>query len=274
MTTAIFAKNAAPNGARVAVWLPSGRTLALAASCALHAGIAYCCHQHLTRGRVVIAAGEVGFPVLEISVAPSNEPTPVVEAAPRSTLSAPTRAVVSARSPATVSAGAGSTQIVARATAANEPAVGQNNAAPVKGAPADAPGSAQPAAARFILQAPLIVAGVGAPLARVAADSANPPPATAPFPEAAVDTPAKLQTGSPPSYTPAAEAAGVEAELPLEVVIDAGGAVQSARALEHVGYGLDEAALAAVRRYRFSAARRAGNAVAVRMRWVLRFQLR
>ena len=62
--------------------------------------------------------------------------------------------------------------------------------------------------------------------------------------------------------------------MPLEVVIDRTGAVQSARTLERVGYGLDEAAVAAVRRYRFSPAHRAGKAVAVRMRWVLRFQLR
>jgi len=95
-----------------------------------------------------------------------------------------------------------------------------------------------------------------------------------PFNESQVDSPAKLQTGSPPTYTAAAEAAGVEVELPLEIVLDRAGAVESARALQHVGYGLDEAALAAVRRYRFSPARRAGHAVAVRMRWLLRFQLR
>ena len=51
-------------------------------------------------------------------------------------------------------------------------------------------------------------------------------------------------------------------------------AVQAARLLAHIGYGLDEAALAAVRGYRFAAATRAGSAVAVRMRWLMRFQLR
>jgi protein TonB len=97
---------------------------------------------------------------------------------------------------------------------------------------------------------------------------------SAPFGEGQVDSPAKLQFGTPPSYTAAAEAAGIEVELPLELVIDATGSVQSARTLQHVGYGLDEAAVAAVRRYRFKPAWRGGKPVAVRMRWLLRFQLR
>ncbi len=89
-----------------------------------------------------------------------------------------------------------------------------------------------------------------------------------------VDAPATLLRGAPPSYTEAAESAGIEAEVPLEVVIDASGSVQNARPLSHVGYGLDEAALSAVRQYRFAPARRANKLVAVRMRWVMRFQLR
>jgi TonB family protein len=95
-----------------------------------------------------------------------------------------------------------------------------------------------------------------------------------PAPEASVDTPARLRTGSAPTYTPEAEAAGVEADVPLEIVVDGTGAVISARALSQVGYGLDEAALKSVRGYRFSPARRAGQALAVRMRWLMRFQLR
>lgn len=96
----------------------------------------------------------------------------------------------------------------------------------------------------------------------------------APLAEAAVDERATLLVGNSPSYTAEAEAAGVEANLPLEIVIDASGAVVSARALAHVGYGLDEAALRAVRSYRFSPARRAAKPHSVRMRWVVRFQLR
>ncbi len=95
-----------------------------------------------------------------------------------------------------------------------------------------------------------------------------------PLPEASMDTAARLLIGSAPSYPPEAEAAGVEADVPLEIVVDAAGAVIGARVLTHVGYGLDEAALRGVRAYRFSPARRAGKARAVSMLWLMRFQLR
>ena len=95
-----------------------------------------------------------------------------------------------------------------------------------------------------------------------------------PAAEASVDTPATLLAGNSASYTPEAEAAGVEANVALEIVVNAAGAVVNARVLTHVGYGLDEAALRGVRAYRFVPARRAGTALAVRMRWVMRFQLR
>jgi TonB family protein len=77
-----------------------------------------------------------------------------------------------------------------------------------------------------------------------------------------------------PSYPRAAEAAGIESRVPLEIVVDARGNVTSARCLSHVGYGLDEAALRGIRDYRFSPARRHGRAVPVRMRWVVQFELR
>lgn len=104
---------------------------------------------------------------------------------------------------------------------------------------------------------------------RTAEGSSAPPVA-----EASVDLPAKLIAGGTPSYTHEAEAAGIEADVPLEIVVDSAGSVISARALSHVGYGLDEAALRSVRAYRFSPARRGGQALAVRMRWLMRFQLR
>ncbi len=88
------------------------------------------------------------------------------------------------------------------------------------------------------------------------------------------DTPAKLLAGSPPAYTAAAQEAGVEADVALEIVVGASGLVQSARSTVRVGYGLDDAALTAVKGYRFSPARLAGRAIAVRMRWLMRFQLR
>ncbi|HTA89085.1 MAG TPA: energy transducer TonB, partial [Polyangiaceae bacterium] len=95
----------------------------------------------------------------------------------------------------------------------------------------------------------------------------------APLSESAVDTPAKLRSGTPPAYTAQALSAGIEQDVPLQLVIDPSGAVLSARALVHVGYGLDDAALRSVQSYRFTPARRSGRPVAVRMRWVMRFQL-
>jgi protein TonB len=95
-----------------------------------------------------------------------------------------------------------------------------------------------------------------------------------PVAEAAADSPARLLAGNPPDYTQAAEISGVEADVPLEIVVDARGAVVRARVLERAGYGLDEVALEGIRRYRFAPALRAGTPVAVRMRWLMRFRLR
>ena len=110
----------------------------------------------------------------------------------------------------------------------------------------------------------------GAGLGEGAAEGSSATPAA----EASVDTPAKLLAGGTPSYTHEAESAGIEADVPLEIIVDAAGSVVGARALSRVGYGLDEAALRSVRGYRFSPARRGGKALAVRMRWLMRFQLR
>lgn len=95
-----------------------------------------------------------------------------------------------------------------------------------------------------------------------------------PVPEGMADSPAELLAGSPPPYTREAEAAGVEADVPLEIVVGADGAVCQARPLARVGYGLDDVALKGVRQYRFRPAARGGKPIAVRMRWLMRFQLR
>ena len=95
----------------------------------------------------------------------------------------------------------------------------------------------------------------------------------APIPAAAADVPARLRVGAAPKYTLAALSAGVEASVQLEIVVSSAGLVTSARGLERVGYGLDECALQSVLSYRFSPALRGGAPVAVRMRWLMRFQL-
>lgn len=149
------------------------------------------------------------------------------------------------------------------------------------GGPAAAPAvlaSPAPVAPRFVLtlgSAARAPGGISASDGQSRARGSNASNASAePVPEAAVDTSATLLTGNSPRYTPEAEAAGVEADVPLEIVVDGAGTVIGARALAHVGYGLDEAALRGVRAYRFAPARRAGKPLAVRMRWIMRFQLR
>jgi protein TonB len=90
----------------------------------------------------------------------------------------------------------------------------------------------------------------------------------------AVDVPARLLAGRPAIYPAGARRAEVESDVPLEIVVAPAGAVVSARVVVPRGYGLDGAALEAVRSYRFSPARRAGRAVPVRMRWTVQFRLR
>lgn len=86
---------------------------------------------------------------------------------------------------------------------------------------------------------------------------------------------AKQVGGVTPSYPRDARAQGVElsAPLPFEIVVDETGHVTSAHALRHAGYGFDEAALTALRTYRFSPAIHDGHAVAVRMKWTVDFRL-
>jgi len=91
---------------------------------------------------------------------------------------------------------------------------------------------------------------------------------------AAVDVPATLLSHPPALYPPAARRAVVEGDVAVEIVVGADGVVSDARALSDHGYGLDAAALQAVRAYRFSPARRAGRPVRVRMRWTVQFRLR
>jgi TonB family protein len=88
-----------------------------------------------------------------------------------------------------------------------------------------------------------------------------------------VSVPARLLSSGPLPYPAAARQAEIEVDLPLELVVDGAGRVTAARGLTRVGYGLDEAALAAIRSYRFSPALRDGRPVPVRMRWTVQFRL-
>ncbi len=86
--------------------------------------------------------------------------------------------------------------------------------------------------------------------------------------------PARLLSSSPLSYPPEARRAEVEGDVNLQILVDTDGRVVEARGLNRHGYGLDEAAVRAMRGYRFSPALRDGHAVRVRMRWTVQFRLR
>jgi TonB family protein len=96
----------------------------------------------------------------------------------------------------------------------------------------------------------------------------------APLAESAVDGRARLTRGVQPTYPAEARAAGFQGSVALELVVAASGAVESARVVGPVGHGLDEAALAAARQFRFAPATKGGHAVPVRMAWSVEFRLR
>jgi protein TonB len=130
------------------------------------------------------------------------------------------------------------------------------------------------APARFVLTVSRDATGPGGVVSAEGQEAEQPSEGAAPLSELAVDRPATLLSGHPPAYTREAESAGIEADVPLEIVVDDRGIVLAARALQHVGYGLDEEALKSVRGFRFTPARSAGHPVAVRMQWRMRFELR
>lgn len=162
-----------------------------------------------------------------------------------------------------------------RAAAAPAARVGAQAATTPSVAPSPEPlvTATESAAPRFVLPAAALQTSAAVNAAPAQGATSAVAPISAPFSEREVDVAARLVAGAPPAYTASAEAAGVEASVPVELVIDESGGVKSAVVLGHVGYGLDEAALGAVRKYRFSPARRGGKVVSVRMRWVVRFEL-
>jgi TonB family protein len=91
--------------------------------------------------------------------------------------------------------------------------------------------------------------------------------------EESVDTPARLEHGATPNYPSEARAEGVEAEVKLELVVSAAGAVENVRVVRRAGHGLDDAAVLAARQFRFSPAVKQGHAVRVRMSWSVEFRL-
>lgn len=84
--------------------------------------------------------------------------------------------------------------------------------------------------------------------------------------------PALLQFVSA-TYPPEAQAAGLTASVRLHVTIAADGSVADAQVLEPVGHGFDEAALDALKRFRFSPAEVDGVPAPVQIEYVYHFTL-
>jgi TonB family protein len=141
--------------------------------------------------------------------------------------------------------------------------------------PSRAREDAEPPLARFVLAAGTVTTRAeGLPIGPAGASSENAGGGEVIAGESELDAPAQLVKTSPLVYPEAARRAGIETDLPVEIVIDTDGRVVSARALRQAGYGLDEAAMGAIRAYRFWPGFRAGRPVRVRMRWTLQFRLR
>ena len=76
------------------------------------------------------------------------------------------------------------------------------------------------------------------------------------------------------TYPDMARRAGVEGMVVLEFVVDERGDVSDARIIKGVGAGLDEAALEAVNKVKFTPGRQRGKAVKVRMTLPITFKLK
>lgn len=76
-----------------------------------------------------------------------------------------------------------------------------------------------------------------------------------------------------PAYTAEGRQANVEGVVKLEVSVDATGHVTNVRVLKGLGYGLDEAAVAAAKQWTFRPATRCGKPVPYTVKPGVRFQL-
>jgi protein TonB len=146
-------------------------------------------------------------------------------------------------------------------------------------APADAPSNIETAPAAATLPSFTISIGAstsahGTVQTNAAGNGSQGDHDDAPVPESGVSQPAHLVRSVLPAYPADARSEEIEADVPLEIVVDKAGTVVSARSLAPAGYGFDEAALSAIRQYRFSPAGRGGHAVAVRMPWTVQFRLK
>ena len=92
-------------------------------------------------------------------------------------------------------------------------------------------------------------------------------------PGSGVEPPSLLKEFKP-DYTEEARRRGVEGDVVMEIVVRRDGSVGDVRVLQGLGHGLDDRAIAAVRRWRFSPAMRRGAPVDVLVEVAMEFKLR
>ncbi|HEX2730085.1 MAG TPA: TonB family protein [Polyangiaceae bacterium] len=166
-------------------------------------------------------------------------------------------------------------------------AAGRRSSAPAPAAPAAVAAEAAPAAFTDI-GISLDSNAIGGIVVPVAAKvEAEPPPVIKAEPTKAKVLAAKAVSGAceepivkakvlkveQPGYTQAARSAGIQGRVQLILDIDEQGNVINARTKAGLGYGLDEAALAAAKKMRFSPATRCGKPVAAPFVLAIRFVL-
>ncbi|MCL2725354.1 MAG: TonB family protein [Polyangiaceae bacterium] len=83
----------------------------------------------------------------------------------------------------------------------------------------------------------------------------------------------RLDKQVPPAYSPEARQANVEGVVKLEITVDEAGRVIQVRVVKGLGFGLDEAAVAAAKQWSFKPATRCGKAVSYVIKPGVRFQL-
>jgi periplasmic protein TonB len=249
------------------------------------------------RPRIVLLAGSLVFHVGLVAAAGQRSPPPRAElTAPTVELRAPDVEIISEpppldvavpdtlrahTAPAALTSAAG--RGVPTAPARVFPTVTSTTAPP----PSDEalpttpriPAVSPPVALRFVIGSGEVTSStLGSPSAARGGSpddttTGEVPADSAPTPDGSLDARPGLVSGSVPVYPPEAVRDGVEADVPVELLLDRSGAVTEARSLSHVGHGLDEAALRAVRTYRFTRGLRRGRPVRVRMKWTVVFRL-
>jgi protein TonB len=163
-------------------------------------------------------------------------------------------------------------KVAARPAAAPPPTAAPPPAATA--GPSEAPPAAGPAVPDFglVLSGGGGPGGLAVPGPRPAAVRPTPAPARPKVLEAAPPPKAELACADPPvkprpidvvqpAYTEEARTAQIEGKVRVEITVDASGAVINARVLAGLGYGLDEAALAAAKASRFEPGSRCGAPV-------------